>query len=281
MSRPTGTTSLASPATASVRSPRTVMHPPDSPGTELLCTLRRGNAGAPLFLVPSVGSTPLSLVRLARSIPPPRPVHAFSYAGIEDDRPPHATLAAMAAEYLVELRALAPQGPYLLGGHCLGGVVALEMALQLEACGEVVARLAVMDSIVPGLGDAGDTTPHRDERGAVAATIAEPLRRVFDALVARTVEHYPLLEPDDFERLRAAMRLHIDAALAYRPRRLRARIHLLRTDECDASLVAEWTSIAASGLVEHRIPGDTLSMLRPPHVEAVGRVLGGVLEGLA
>ncbi len=96
----------------------------------------RGGTRAP-YLVPSVGSTP-SLVRLARAIDPRRPVRSFAYAGLEDDAAPHRTLEAMAAACVEELLAASPEGPYLLGGHCPGGTVALEIALQLEARGRNV-----------------------------------------------------------------------------------------------------------------------------------------------
>ena len=50
----------------------------------------------------------------------------------------------MAANYVADLRAHQPRGPYLLGGYCFGGVVAYEMARQIEAQGEHVSLLALM-----------------------------------------------------------------------------------------------------------------------------------------
>lgn len=47
---------------------------------------------------------------------------------------------------LAELKRLQPQGPYLLGGFCMGGLVAFETALQLQAQGEEVAFLALAES---------------------------------------------------------------------------------------------------------------------------------------
>jgi thioesterase domain-containing protein len=54
-----------------------------------------------------------------------------------------------AREYLAELRAVQPKGPYLLGGYCLSGLVALEMADQLIREGENVALLALIDTERP------------------------------------------------------------------------------------------------------------------------------------
>lgn len=51
----------------------------------------------------------------------------------------------MAAHYIREIRTLQPEGPYLLGGASFGGLVAFEMAQQLQAQGQQVALLALMD----------------------------------------------------------------------------------------------------------------------------------------
>jgi amino acid adenylation domain-containing protein len=47
---------------------------------------------------------------------------------------------------LAEIKRLQPQGPYLLGGFCMGGLVAFETALQLQAQGEEIAFLALAES---------------------------------------------------------------------------------------------------------------------------------------
>jgi phthiocerol/phenolphthiocerol synthesis type-I polyketide synthase E len=52
----------------------------------------------------------------------------------------------IASNYLKEIRALQPHGPYYIGGYCLGGVIALEIAQQLIAQGERVAFLAMIEN---------------------------------------------------------------------------------------------------------------------------------------
>ena len=244
----------------------------------LICTLSPAGKGLPYFIVPSVGSTPLALVRLARSIAPRRVVHAFSFAGMEDDLPPHRTVEAMATAYVAEVLACSPCGPYLLGGHCFGGAVALEMALQLEARGETVARLVALDSIPPPLAIAA---PGHD-----ASTGAEPMcralenhgRRVLETVVARARGNHAKLPADVAHRLGGMLTLHIEAAIAYRAGRLRAPVHVLSTGGGGDALIAGWAAIAGSGVSGEEVPGDTFSMLAPPQVEVVGRCLGAALE---
>jgi len=53
----------------------------------------------------------------------------------------------MAALYVREIRRVQPHGPYFIGGYCLGGTIAYEMAQQLQAQGEQVALLAMFDTM--------------------------------------------------------------------------------------------------------------------------------------
>ena len=55
----------------------------------------------------------------------------------------------MADDYLAEMRAVQPDGPYLLGGFSGGGITAFEMAQQLHAVGEEVGILVFLDTIPP------------------------------------------------------------------------------------------------------------------------------------
>jgi thioesterase domain-containing protein len=55
----------------------------------------------------------------------------------------------MASHYVRELVALQPSGPYRLGGYCLGGTIAFEMAQQLQAQGERVGLVAMLDTYNP------------------------------------------------------------------------------------------------------------------------------------
>lgn len=253
------------------------MKAPDDGRATLLCALAAGGTGAPLYLVPSVGSTPLSLMRLARAIDPRRPVRSFAYAGLEDDAAPHRTLEAMAAACVDELLALSPDGPVLLGGHCLGGTIALEMALQLEARGRDVARLVVLDSIAPLIEGSHRASAGPDVAGSRAAAAESSFRRSIEEIVTRTIGAYPVIGPNAFRRLGDLLKLHIEAGVAYRARPLRARTCVLRTAGCGDAVLDGWSRIAPDALSFHDVPGDTFSMLRLPHVETVGRILGRLL----
>ena len=69
--------------------------------------------------------------------------------GIDGVEPPHASIEEMAAAYLPEIRAVQPEGPYLLAGYSGGGLVALEIARALDAVGERVDFLGFIDTFIP------------------------------------------------------------------------------------------------------------------------------------
>ena len=56
------------------------------------------------------------------------------------------SIKKIATNYIRILKEYQPEGPYILGGWCYGGVVAHEMACQLQAAGEDVQHLIMLDS---------------------------------------------------------------------------------------------------------------------------------------
>jgi thioesterase domain-containing protein len=61
----------------------------------------------------------------------------------------HTTIEEMAGHYLREIRKRQPRGPYFLGGLCAGGLIAFEVARQLEAQGEDIRSLALFEASPP------------------------------------------------------------------------------------------------------------------------------------
>ncbi len=62
----------------------------------------------------------------------------------------HASIEDMARHTIAAMRRVQPQGPYRLSGLCAGGLVAFEMAAQLEREGETV-DLVMLEAFVPGI----------------------------------------------------------------------------------------------------------------------------------
>ena len=60
------------------------------------------------------------------------------------------TIEEAASQYLALIREIQPVGPYALLGWCNGGTLAFEIARQLEAAGEAVSRVFLIDAWIPG-----------------------------------------------------------------------------------------------------------------------------------
>jgi thioesterase domain-containing protein len=57
------------------------------------------------------------------------------------------TMEDMAAAHIKSMRAVQPDGPYLLGGWCNGGLVAYEIARQLRTEGQAIDLLVLLDPV--------------------------------------------------------------------------------------------------------------------------------------
>jgi thioesterase domain-containing protein/aryl carrier-like protein len=86
---------------------------------------------------------------LVRSLGMDQPVYGFRPKGLLLEEEPHANVQQMATHYIQALKKIQPQGPYFVGGECIGGVVAYEMAVQLQRSGEQIAQLIMMDTARP------------------------------------------------------------------------------------------------------------------------------------
>jgi amino acid adenylation domain-containing protein/FkbH-like protein len=117
-------------------------------GTSLVEIQSRGTR-PPLFLVHGAGGGMFwGYVNLSRHLGTDQPVYGLKSRGL-DGGEELGSIEEMAAKYVADIRALQPRGPYHLGGYCFGGNVALEMARQLQAQGEEVALLALLNCSPP------------------------------------------------------------------------------------------------------------------------------------
>ena len=116
----------------------------------ILVPIREGGSHAPFFCVHGFGGGVLGYVHLANLMEPDRPFWGLQAQGLDDNAPFDTSIKEMATRYIEAMRVEQPTGPYHIGGYCLGGVVAYEMARQLEAVGERVALIAVMEGFAPG-----------------------------------------------------------------------------------------------------------------------------------
>jgi amino acid adenylation domain-containing protein len=100
----------------------------------------------PFFCVHPLGGEVFSYRHLAKRLGDDQPLYGLQARGLFDDGEPHLDLETMAGDYLREVRAIQPNGPYYVGGWSLGAIVAFEMAQQLRGQGQEVGLLAILDA---------------------------------------------------------------------------------------------------------------------------------------
>lgn len=125
------------------------------PTTRSLLPLRPHGQKPPFFFLAGGGGSEDEYLNayagLIHCLGPDQPVYGFQGRGIADDLEPHRSVQEMAADFVAELRDVQMHGPYYLGGECIGGKLALEMARVLQEQGEEVALLVLLNCMVKGL----------------------------------------------------------------------------------------------------------------------------------
>jgi thioesterase domain-containing protein len=168
------------------------------------------------------------------------------------------------------MREIQPVGPYYLAGYCSGGVVAFEMARQLEAANEAVGLLALIDSAAPRAGNLPRLLFD-------IATRRKDWRLSQERLYATILNSLGLPQ---LRRLRGTAESHRWALWSYRPRRpFRGRITLFRPSDFDVGggPTLGWGRYASGGVDVYPIEGRHTDLVKEPGVRELARRLNECL----
>jgi thioesterase domain-containing protein len=114
-----------------------------------LLQIKKGGDKIPLYIVSGGGGTVLKFRDFAQRLDERQPVYGLQQPNkVEEVEDFPETVEGIAATYIEEILQQNPHGPYALSGHCVGGVIAFEMAKQLEMLGKKVTLLAMFDTII-------------------------------------------------------------------------------------------------------------------------------------
>ena len=162
-----------------------------------LLPLRTRGEHEPLFCLPPASGLSWGFAGLARHIDVGRPLYGLQSRGLIPGQDRAGSLAEVVAEHTALIREVQPHGPYHLLGYSMGGLVAYDIAVGLQAAGEQVAFLTLLDSFpgawirpAPALSDRpallrslltilGRQVPD-DDRPLTESLFAELVRRVPD-----------------------------------------------------------------------------------------------------
>lgn len=276
------------------------------PSGSSLIPLRAGGSKPPLFLMHSHGGNVLEYYPLAERLEEDQPVYAFQARGLSGEIIKDQSFEQMVAAQLPELRSLQPEGPYFLGGYCLGGLLALEVAHQLSAMGEEVALVVLIQTINPAYArfSPGLTV---FQRGWYLATkrielelaylryrganhILERGRRTRDIVVAKTALTFENWIGNGQGRQGPRSMAVMLEMLAIEHERARARyqvrpyngpVVLFRAGRQVSGLWADymlgWKDVLTGGLTVSEIPGHQETMLMQPNVSYLAKELNAQL----
>lgn len=252
-----------------------------------------------LFLVHAGGGMLWNYSPLVRHLAASVPVQGLAARGLDGAEPPHDDLIEMAGDYIAEIRAAQPEGPYLLAGHSLGGVIAFEMARQLTEAGQRVALLALLDTAAPALANPRDSDGENDTQrlldmvraieaftGTNTGLDHAALRdRDGDAQVALVVEALRTngaLPPGESASLVTDLlrvgKAHVSARRAYRPSHSDVPITLFRARETELDAENLGWSDVAGPIDTHWVDGDHVTMLSEAHVAGLARLITDEIE---
>jgi amino acid adenylation domain-containing protein len=104
----------------------------------------------PLFCVSTPNVNALGYRKLSGFLGPEQPVYGLQAQYPEDLEGEHSNAAVeeLATDYLEAMRTIQPRGPYQMIGMCRGAHIAYEIARRLDAEGEKVSLLGILDTWV-------------------------------------------------------------------------------------------------------------------------------------
>jgi phthiocerol/phenolphthiocerol synthesis type-I polyketide synthase E len=118
-----------------------------SAGWSPLVAIQPNGSRPAFFCMHGAGGNVLIYRELSQHLGADQPFYGLQAPGLDGSCPPLTTIEEMATLYVKEIRRFQPRGPYLIGGYCMGGTLAYEVARQLQAAGEEISLLALFDTM--------------------------------------------------------------------------------------------------------------------------------------
>ncbi len=116
-----------------------------SSGPSFIIPLQKIGDKRPLFLIHPIGGTVFCYLPLRNYIND-RPIYGIEDPGINASSPHFNALGELANYYIKGIKKIQPEGPYLIGGASLGGLISIEIAKQLDANGESIEFIGLFDA---------------------------------------------------------------------------------------------------------------------------------------
>jgi tetratricopeptide (TPR) repeat protein/acyl carrier protein len=222
-----------------------------------LVPLKPTGSKIPFFYMHPRSGNVVLYAHLARYLDPERPMYGLQAVGLNGEREPLTSIEEMAAHYIQEIQTIQPKGPYLLGGRCLGGTIALEVAQQLLAQGQQVLLVVLIESPRSGMND---------------PVLAQRIKNNIDKM--RELDSH---QAHSFQQV---MNANDQAGRAYQPRVYPGRMAYFYAEETwnQPSLGFGWAKLALGGLTIYKVPGNHTSIDEYPQIQVFANKLSLCLD---
>ncbi|PWE40846.1 hypothetical protein C9I50_14735 [Pseudomonas prosekii] len=282
---------------------------------EHLIKVRVGGSQPPLFLVHEFSGQDLYFPALGRHIAEGIPVYGLPGLALGQEQ--LQTMHCLAARLVKIIRSVQPHGPYRLAGWSFGGVLAYEIAAQLLGADETVEFLGLIDTYVPRLADQGKArwsdrhagkrqllllcTQYWTGQGTAGEAALGQLQALeqsleqldFDSLL-QTCREQQLLYPQIAAAADRDVRHYLErevghghAMAHYSLAPLPVPLHLFVAQERPPALAhlsqtLGWAEVLAPERLQCiGVPGDHQSMMKAPHIAALGQAISAAIEASA
>ncbi|MFE0178383.1 amino acid adenylation domain-containing protein [Streptomyces sp. NPDC059002] len=260
----------------------------------VLLPLRAEGGRPPLFCVHPAMGLSWSYANLLRHLPQDQPVYGLQARGLGAPEPMPQSVDDMVVDYLEQIRAVQPTGPYHLLGSSLGGLIAQALAARIEEQGDEVALLAVLDAYPGDVGRVVHSDGEPPQGGTEAAA---------DTTTGRAApggQEDPDREmPGDIDAVRmgvsdellAKMKKVIRNAAAFAPEHTPPRyggdmLLFVATGDRPAELpvdgaAATWQPYVAGAIETHEVDAGHYELFKADAAAHIGRVVAQKLRAAA
>jgi enterobactin synthetase component F len=266
--------------------------------------LRVSHRERPLFCIhPAVGLG-WAYTGLLRYLDDSLPVYALQSSGLRQGAALPGNIAQMAAEYLEQIRRIQPEGPYRLLGWSLGGLIAHELTAQLQAHGQRVELLALLDAfpfVVDGAASFSDSAQeiqsilrflgfhrHVEHPPADLAELTDLLCKEYGVFDMPFVQEMSRTDPHLIKHVSAVTLNNLQLARRHVPRRIDADVLFFRAAiKEDVDLTAQlydkpeaWRPYVDGWLDVHDVACHHQGMLDADAAAQIGRLVMQRLHAL-
>ncbi|MDN0194390.1 non-ribosomal peptide synthetase [Streptomyces sp. S.PNR 29] len=262
------------------------------PALDLLLPLRSRGSRPPLFCAHPAGGLSWPYAGLLSYLPD-RPLYGVQARRLTDPDAVAGTMEEMAADYVREIRAVQPHGPYHLLGWSFGGMVAHAMATRLREEGEEVGLLVLLDTYVRAEGSR-EEAPAAGEQQIFGLLLhaagyspkdveGQELTRdlVVDLLRRSNLLPPEILQDDALTAMVETYSHNIGLQHRFTPGRLDADVLLFTASPSDTGMDVTpeaWQPYVTGTITTHPIEGEHQNLMRPHALAQLGPVLGAALD---